>query len=236
MIDYSLAESPDDNIVLEILDTNGNLVRAFTSGLPDVQLEGLPFDTLKEKLKRVGGPELTSKPGMNRFFWDMRHAGPWSRREGRGGRGGPVVAPGIYRVNLIIGNWSHSEPFRILIDPRVAEDGITQADLVAQESLSLKVRDKMSMANGLVERIRKARESEGINRKNKQSLTVLYEKLVTASGPYPQPMFVDQLSYLFSMLNQADQKPGRDAYVRFDELNQELSAYMAEVDKILGDK
>jgi hypothetical protein len=139
-------------------------------------------------------------------------------------------------VNLIIGNWSHSEPFRILIDPRVAEDGITQADLVAQESLSLKVRDKMSMASGLVERIRKARESEGINRKNKQSLTVLYEKLVTASGPYPQPMFVDQLSYLFSMLNQADQKPGRDAYVRFDELNQELSAYMAEVDKILGDK
>jgi photosystem II stability/assembly factor-like uncharacterized protein len=236
MIDYSLAEAPDDKIVLEILDPNGNLVRAFTSGPLGVQLEGLPFDALKEKLKRVGGPKLPSNPGMNRFFWDMKHAGPWGQREGRRGGGGPVVAPGIYRANLIIGDWSHSESFRILIDPRVAEDGITQADLVAQESLSLKVRDRMSMANGLVERIRKARESEGINRKNKQSLTVLYEKLVTASGPYPQPMFVDQLSYLFSMLNQADQKPGRDAYVRFDELNQELSAYMAEVDKILEDK
>jgi hypothetical protein len=37
------------------------------------------------------------------------------------------------------------------------------------------------------------------------------------------------------MLNRADQKPGRDAYVRFDELNQELSAYSLEIKKILGD-
>ena len=49
-------------------------------------------------------------------------------------------------------------------------------------------------------------------------------------------MLVDQLSYLSSMLNRADQKPGRDAYVRFDELDQELSAYVSEVNKILGEK
>jgi hypothetical protein len=166
----------------------------------------------------------------------MRHAGAWSQREGRGGRGGPVVAPGIYRAKLIIGDWTHAESFRVLVDPRVTEDGVTQADLVAQESLSLKVRDMMSMANGLVERIRRARESDEVNRKNNQRLSALYAKLVTATGPYPQPMLVDQISYLSSMLNRADQKPGRDAYVRFDELTQELSGYIAEVDKILGDK
>jgi hypothetical protein len=236
MIDYRLADTPDENILLEILDANGNLVRAFTSRPQDVRLEGLSFDTLKENLKRVDGPSLPSKPGMNRFFWDMRHAGPWSQRESGRGRGGPVVAPGIYRAKLIIGDWSHVESFRVLVDPRVVEDGITQADLVAQESLSLKVQDMMSMTNRLVERIRKARESEGGNRQTRQKLSALYAKLVTASGPYPQPMLVDQISYLFSMLNRADQKPGRDAYIRFDELNQELSAYVAEVDKILGDK
>jgi hypothetical protein len=118
----------------------------------------------------------------------------------------------------------------------VKEDGVTQSDLIAQESLSLQVRDTLSMANRLVERIRKARESEEISRKNKEKLAALYAMLVTATGPYPQPMLVDQLSYLSSMLNRADQKPGRDAYVRFDELDQELSVYVSEIKEILGDE
>lgn len=92
------------------------------------------------------------------------------------------------------------------------------------------------MANRVVERIRKAKESAEVSRKYKERLSAIYLKLVTATGPYPQPKLVDQISYLFSMLNRADQKPGRDAYVRFDELNQELSAYVSEVKKILGDK
>ena len=94
----------------------------------------------------------------------------------------------------------------------------------------------MSMANRTVDRIHKARESAEVNRKNKEKLSALYAKLVTATGPYPQPMLVDQLSYLFSMLNRADQKPGRDAYIRFDELHQELFNYVSEVKKILGDR
>jgi hypothetical protein len=48
-------------------------------------------------------------------------------------------------------------------------------------------------------------------------------------------MLVDQLSYLSSMLNRADQKPGRDAYMRFDELDKELSGYLSAVERIIGD-
>ena len=123
----------------------------------------------------------------------------------------------------------------MLVDPRVTEDGITKVDLIAQESLSLQVRDTLSMANRLVKRLRTARESDDISKKKKEMLAAFYAKLVTETGPYPQPKLVDQLSYLSSMLNRADQKPGRDAYVRFDELNQELSIYVSEVNKILGD-
>ncbi len=235
MIDYYVTKKPDDAVVLEILDANGNLVRSFSNKRKKVQLEGLAFGTLKEELKRTGGPILSTSPGMHRFFWDMRHAGAWTQRAGRGGRGGPVVAPGVYQAKLIIGDWTHTERFQVLVDPRVSEDGVNQADLKAQESLSLQVRDTLSRANGAVERIRKARESEEVSRKNKEKLSAIYSKLVTAKGPYPQPMLVDQLSYLFSMLNRADQKPGRDAYVRFDELRQELSGYISEIKKILGD-
>jgi photosystem II stability/assembly factor-like uncharacterized protein len=234
MIDYSFAEKPDDVVMLEIRDANGNLIRSFASEKQDVQLEGLAFKDLVEAMKRVSGPRLQKSPGMNRFFWDMRHAGAWNQRAGRS-FGGPVVSPGIYQAKLVIGDWTHTERFRVLVDPRVIEDGVTQSDLIAQESLSLQVRDTQSMANRLVKRIREAQESEEVSRKNKEKLSSLYEKLVTATGPYPQPMLVAQLSYLFSMLNRADQKPGRDAYVRFDELHQELSAYVAEVEKILGE-
>ena len=213
MIDYSFKEEPDAAVILEILDANGHLIRSFASERKEIQ----------------------PRPGMNRFFWDMRYTGAWNQRVDRGERGGPVVSPGIYQAKLVIGDWTHTERFRVLVDPRVTEDGVTQADLVAQESLCLQVRDTLSMANRLVERIRKAQESAAVSRKNREKLAALYAKLVTATGPYPQPMLVDQLSYLSSMLNRADQKPGRDAYVRFDELDQELSIYVSEVNKILGD-
>jgi photosystem II stability/assembly factor-like uncharacterized protein len=234
MIDYFLAEKPDENVMLEIRDANGNLIRSFASERQDLQLEGRKFEDIVEAMKRVGGARAQKNPGMNRFFWDMRHPGAWNQRTGRAGMGGTIVTPGVYQAKLVIGDWSHTERFRVLIDPRVAEDGVTQSDLQAQESLSLQVRDFLSKANWLVERIRKARDSEDVSRKNKEKLSALYAKLVTASGPYPQPMLVNQLSYLSSMLGRADQKPGRDAYIRLDELSQELSAYIAEANKILG--
>ena len=235
MIDYFFGEEPDGAAVLEILDANGELIRSFSSVRQAIRLEDLALPALKEELKRLGGQRLPKSQGMHRFIWDLRHAGAWNQRGSRMGMGAPLVAPGIYQVRLTVGDRSQTQRFRVLIDPRVADDGVTRADLVAQESLSLRVRDILSMANRAAERTRKARESAEISRKNKERLAVLYAKFVTAEGPYPQPMLVDQISYLSSMLNRADQKPGRDAYVRFEELNRELTLYLSEIEKILGD-
>jgi len=49
--------------------------------------------------------------------------------------------------------------------------------------------------------------------------TILLEKLITAEGIYMPPMLIDKLKYLYTMLDQADQLPGQDAYLRFDELS-----------------
>jgi hypothetical protein len=46
---------------------------------------------------------------------------------------------------------------------------------------------------------------------------------VTASGSYPQPMLIDQLSSVWRMANQADQRPGRDAFQRLEDLRGELA-------------
>ncbi|MEZ4933318.1 MAG: hypothetical protein R2788_14510 [Saprospiraceae bacterium] len=43
-------------------------------------------------------------------------------------------------------------------------------------------------------------------------LNTLKNKLVNASGAYPQNMFISQVSYLFDVVNDADQIPGRDVF------------------------
>jgi hypothetical protein len=42
-----------------------------------------------------------------------------------------------------------------------------------------------------------------------------------------QPMLEDQARYLNSMMGQADQKPGKDAYERFAELKQQFGEIKA---------
>ncbi len=235
MIDYYFSESPAGDAVLEILDSNGNLIRSFSSKKPDQKMKGLELPTMEEELKRIGGPRFPKSPGMHRFFWDLRHAGAWHPQANRIGRGGPMVVPGTYQAKLIVEGWSRTERFQVKVDPRVKEDGVTQADLVAQESLSLQIRDTLSLARMAAERIRDAREQKTLSREKDKRLASIYSKLVTAKGIYPQPMLIDQLQYLFSMLNRADQKPGRDAYVRLDELDNELSGYISVINSILGD-
>jgi len=42
-----------------------------------------------------------------------------------------MVVPGEYTVRLTTGSWSETRSFRVLMDPRVEEDGVTLADLEA---------------------------------------------------------------------------------------------------------
>ncbi len=46
-------------------------------------------------------------------------------------------------------------------------------------------------------------------------------------------MLVDMLSYLYQNLNRADQRPGKDAYDRYDALNQELNGYLEKLEQVL---
>jgi hypothetical protein len=45
-------------------------------------------------------------------------------------------------------------------------------------------------------------------------------------------MLIDQLSNIARMIGQADQKVGRDAFVRFDDLMKELAAVKTEAAKL----
>ncbi|KPK89609.1 hypothetical protein AMJ80_09535, partial [bacterium SM23_31] len=224
VIDYYFAEEPPGEVTLEIMDVDGTLIQAFSVGAAG-ERQVMPGQMRGQGAAsgRTGGSGLSKNAGMHRFVWDFRY----------GGRSGPMVVPGTYRAKLSAAGWSHTEQFKILIDPRVADDGVTQTNLEEQLSFSLKVQDLLNLSRTTSERIREARASGRLTQSQNEKLDALQEQLVTAGGRYPQPMLIDQISYLNSMLNSADQKPGRDAYQRHDELNTALSKILSELEQIL---
>lgn len=70
-------------------------------------------------------------------------------------------------------------------------------------------------------------------RPGNQALLEIKRELVTEGGAYPQPMMVDQLEYLYENLLRADQKPGRDAYDRYEELKQALQEQVQKLEQVL---
>ncbi|HEY9448200.1 MAG TPA: hypothetical protein VIQ60_00545, partial [Gemmatimonadaceae bacterium] len=82
MIDYSLGDGGARSVTLEVFDSAGKLIRRLTSK----RATSDSSRTSSDDLVTAGTPELSTRPGLHRVIWDLRHAGPWS--QGEGGRGG----------------------------------------------------------------------------------------------------------------------------------------------------
>ena len=252
-IDYYLAKEIEGDMTLEIVGADGIVIRRFSSVGRDAEAD----EQVEPGMGWVpfpgggGASRLPASPGMHRFVWDLRHPGPWSaepQRGGRGGRGGPMVAPDAYKARLTVGDRTHERTFHVLIDPRVQEDGVTRADLIAQEELNLRIRDVLSEARRTAHRIEELRETlkeqiegteegsalAGEARSVDEELKNLQDALVTdGSITYPQRMLIDQIEYLYGMTTSADQPPGADAYQRIETLGAELNEFAAQLESLV---
>ncbi len=98
--------------------------------------------------------DMPAEAGMNRFEWDLRYpdahgiAGG-SHLSGGNLRGGPVAAPGSYRVKLIAGQ-DEVQSFDILKDPRLPT---TNEQYQKQFALLMSIRDKLTAADDAFNRI-----------------------------------------------------------------------------------
>jgi hypothetical protein len=161
--------------------------------------------------------------GTHRFTWDLRLPGLPTAANPEGGGSGPLVLPGTYSVRLTVdGAVAVSQPLRVQLDPRVAADGVTQADLEAQSVMLAALRETTTRALGLAARL--STLSAGADAATNTRVSTLRARLVTATGNYPQPMLIDQLANIWRMCNQADQRPGADAIARHADLRAELEA------------
>lgn len=229
VIDYYFGSDQESPVTLEVLDGAGLVIRTFAADAPG--------SGASEEQGMRAPPErrrpfyLAARSGGHRFIWDLRHEGPPDDADGRRRRG-PMVPPGDYQVRLTSGAWSETRPLRVRMDPRVAADGVTIADLEAQRAFNLEVADQMDKAWLAVARIDSALGEPG---DANEMLSKIRALLVTDdSDSYPEPMLIDQLGYLYGFTTQGDHRPGRDAYHRLETLKGQLSEYLSTLRALLS--
>jgi photosystem II stability/assembly factor-like uncharacterized protein len=226
IIDYALKADAAVNLRLEVLDSAGAVIRSFESGPPQTAETTQGMRAPETRL--AGPPRLSGKAGGHRFIWDLRHSGVPGMR----GMQGPMAAPGDYKVRLSMGAFVLERPLKVLSDPRLVSDGVTDAMIVEQTKLLLDLRQRVGEARSVLQKLNEARvkaQAEGAlaGGAKVKAIDAVIAMIQTAGGAYPQPMLIDQFVNVSRMLSQADQKPGRDAYERFNDLVRELEAVKA---------
>jgi ElaB/YqjD/DUF883 family membrane-anchored ribosome-binding protein len=130
-----------------------------------------------------------------------------------------------------VGNTTLTQPFTVLIDPRLAEEGLTAADLQEQFRHNMTMQAMVEEVNTLVDRVESA--LEGSTGSRAQQLQEVHARLVTNPIRYSPPGLQDHIQYLAGMTSRVDQKVGRDAFERRQVLRAELDEITAEVNRVL---
>ena len=201
------------------------------------------------EIKDAGGQVLTSiegepSEGFHRLVWDLRE--DVELPEGAGNRRfrGPKVVPARYTAEFFVDGQQQQAGFDVLPDPRIIAGGMTFSDYKDQYELSKKIIELYKNTQVLIGDINRILEpgdsgdqESSLSRKERkirEELVVIKSQLVTRDDiRYPRPMLSDQVMYLYSMLSRADQKPGKDAYERYEELSVLLETLIDQYENIM---
>ena len=213
-IDYKISNDLVEEVFIKITDLQDNVINSYVSSVSsNDDIENYEMST--NEFTYILNNNISKKVGVNRFKWDMRHRGSWNKDSRYSYRNGPLVKPGKYKVTITIDGTSFSENLEIISDPRI---DLGTEIYEEQEKILIEIRDFMTEVRLFEDEVSKIL----INKpKNKKYLSIS-KKLNTDKGTYMQPMLIDQIRYLQSMLSRADQKPGEDAINRLKELKSEF--------------
>jgi len=235
VVDYYLPAVPTHAVVIEVLDTKGVVLNSYNSETPALRPgrgaaganmpgvgaagpESQPDPDAAPTRRFLPPPRVTKTAGINRFAWDVRN------------QAGVTLPPGQYQVRLKSGTTNLTQPFKVLIDPRIAADGVTLADLQEQFEHNMRMRNLVTSVNQLATKVREAIGKSP----NDQRLIALAGKLLNEPVRYGKPGLQAHITYLASMTSNVDQKIGRDAIERYQLLKKEFDALHAEADRMFG--
>jgi photosystem II stability/assembly factor-like uncharacterized protein len=235
VVEYYLPSAPSDAVVIEILDAKGKVLNSYNSETPQPRggrgnqgaampgvgtagPESQPDPDAAPTRRFTPSPRVTKTAGINRFAWDVRN------------QAGVTVPPGQYQVRLKTGSVSQTQIINVLIDPRVAADGVTLADLQEQFEHNMRMRELVNSVNQLATRVREAQRKSPSDPR----VSALAVKLLTEPVRYGKPGLQAHITYLAGMTANVDQKIGRDAVERYSVLKKEFDALRAEADRIIS--
>jgi photosystem II stability/assembly factor-like uncharacterized protein len=137
IVDYWLKEKAKGPVELEIFDTEGALVRRFSSDevLPKTDPKNVPI-----AMEWVRDPApLSAEAGMHRFVWDLHYALPKGVRRSFYGPSGVWALPGKYTVKFTANGKSSSQGLTVKMDPRIGtpEDALRREFLAASRVSAL---------------------------------------------------------------------------------------------------
>lgn len=253
VIYYYFKEKPQSEVILEFMDSNGKLIRKFTSAAAVGPEAEDPF----ARMSGGGGAlRLPAEAGMNRFVWNMRYpdaervpgAVLWA-----GSVVGPLAPPGTYQAKLTVGEKSMIQTWEWKKDPRLSA---SREDFREQFDFLVKIRDKLSEVNAAVNRLRDVREKIDIlvkqirghekatviaeaAKKIKDKLQAVEDALIQSKSksgqdPLNYPIKLDnKIAALAGVVAGADAKPTDQSYELFKELSAQADVQVAALKVII---
>jgi photosystem II stability/assembly factor-like uncharacterized protein len=239
MLDYYLPHA-SGVVKLDILDAQGNLIRAYSSeDLPvEIDTTSLPHPTYWIRPQQ----EVSTTEGHHRFMWDLRREPPrGSHREfsisavkGKtpDGPHGPYVHPGTYVVRFTVDGKSVFKSIEVALDPRVR---ISDADLRLQTDLSNAMYEAHLSAQGFIDAIDRRLSEGGLTEQAKDALLAIRGEgapgdpdIVYSSiryTPLERESFVglqDKFQFILNVVQAADVRPTTQAVSAANDLLESL--------------
>lgn len=149
-IDYWLSSKPAGTITLDVLDSDGRVVRHMSSAPVEPLKEAAP--PIPDFWVEVPKP-MPTEVGMNRVTWNLRYDNPPAFSHGYGinanpgetpaGPEGPLVLPGTYTIKLTVDGKTYSQTVTVRNDPR---SPAKPAELAKQNELEVRLYDCVRQA------------------------------------------------------------------------------------------
>jgi hypothetical protein len=253
VIYYYFKEKPEQEVMLEIMDSNGARIRTFSSREKADEEPGDEFGRMSRGAQSRRAP---AEAGMNRFVWNMRYPDA-ERVPGAilwgGSTAGPIAPPGIYQIKLTVGEEAQSREWEWKIDPRI--EASTQ-DLWEQFDLLIEMRDALSRVNTAINSLRHIRAKIGTllteikghpessaalkaGEEIRQKLTAVEGILIQAKSksgqdPLNYPIRLDnKIAALASVVAAADARPTDQSRDLFKELMEKADVEIANLKEIV---
>jgi photosystem II stability/assembly factor-like uncharacterized protein len=240
------ADTASKKAKLVFSDARGKVVRTFYANAPSNKISNN---------KNENDPELSVKPGLNRFVWDLREESiasiPGVFIEGS--YDGARVVPGMYKAALHVDSSVYEQNFQVLSDPRIkatAADYEKQANLLQNIAADVndihvsvvRMRNLQKQLAGIIDRIENKEAfkiiitlADSINDKIDEWETKLIQTKSESNDDVIN--FVNKLTanYIFLRGELDTNTPHvTSGHVqRFKELNAEWLIYKAELNAIL---